>query len=274
MSLWREYELMRGRQERKHAPKIYKAIYKQFIELAERIEQGKDVQTALPYGELGQTIQNLYVETGAYFARWQTRELGAGLKRFNVSDKWVNEIIEYFRMHLLEQAVLPITETTKAIVLEIMEEATREGWGVDKTVARIKQAGSDISRIRTKLIVRTETGKAANLGKWLAAQDFNYETSKKWITAGDHRVRPQTRGGGISRTAANHMILNGEVQGLNEGFSNGLQFPGDPNGGADEVCNCRCTLTFATIKDSQGDPIPKRRAYSNTNLLNTLSFQN
>ena len=261
---WIIYEKIRARFERKFAPKIYKSIRLQFFELANAIEQGKDISTMLNLGDMGTTIQNLYVETGAYFARNTTRELGTGVKRFNVSDKWVSEILQYFRLHLLEKAVVPISETTRDIVLNIIQRAQQEGWGVEKTVAFIRRETVELSRIRARLIVRTETGKAANLGKWMAAANFDYATAKRWVTAGDHRVRPQIRGGGISRTAANHMILNRQVRGLDEPFTNGLQFPGDPNGGPDEVCNCRCTIVFETIKDSQGNPIRNKPIYTNS----------
>lgn len=36
--------------------------------------------------------------------------------------------------------------------------------------------------------------------------------------------------------------MDGEVKELDEAFSNGLMFPGDPDGPAEEVCNCRCAL--------------------------------
>ena len=45
-----------------------------------------------------------------------------------------------------------------------------------------------------------------------------------------------------SRTRESHQKLDGEVVGVNEKFSNGLLYPGDSNGTASEVVNCRCTL--------------------------------
>ena len=45
-----------------------------------------------------------------------------------------------------------------------------------------------------------------------------------------------------SRTRDIHMKVDGEQRGLEEKFSNGLLYPGDPNGPAAEVVNCRCTL--------------------------------
>ena len=45
-----------------------------------------------------------------------------------------------------------------------------------------------------------------------------------------------------SRTRESHQKLDGEIVNVNEKFSNGLLYPGDPNGSASEVVNCRCAL--------------------------------
>ena len=44
------------------------------------------------------------------------------------------------------------------------------------------------------------------------------------------------------RTRESHQKLDGEVVGVDEKFSNGLLYPGDSNGVASEVVNCRCAL--------------------------------
>lgn len=46
---------------------------------------------------------------------------------------------------------------------------------------------------------------------------------------------------GRGRTRESHRRVDGEIRELDEKFSNGLMFPGDPNGSAAEVVNCRCT---------------------------------
>lgn len=43
------------------------------------------------------------------------------------------------------------------------------------------------------------------------------------------------------RTRDSHARVDGEIRELDEKFSNGLMFPGDPSGSAAEVINCRCT---------------------------------
>ena len=45
-----------------------------------------------------------------------------------------------------------------------------------------------------------------------------------------------------AKTRESHVMVDGEIRELDEKFSNGLMFPGDPSGGAAEVCNCRCAL--------------------------------
>ena len=258
---------MRSKVERKYLPAIYKAIRKQFFEFADKIEAGQSIDSLLPIQDIASVIRTLYVDAGVTFARYQERELQAVIKRFNPNDKWVNEINEYFRLNLLNKAVLPISETTRAIVLKLIQRAQDEGWGVDKLVSYIRKETAELSRYRARMIVRTESGRAANLGKWIAAREFTYLTDKVWVSAGDRRVRPQPD---FRPDSANHIELNGMKAGLDETFINGLLFPGDPNGPANEVINCRCTIIFKTVKDIDGRPI---RLNTSINTTPILQFQ-
>ena len=44
------------------------------------------------------------------------------------------------------------------------------------------------------------------------------------------------------RTRESHVAMDGQIREVDEKFSNGLMYPGDPAGGAGEVINCRCAL--------------------------------
>ncbi len=44
------------------------------------------------------------------------------------------------------------------------------------------------------------------------------------------------------KTRPSHQRVDGEIREIDERFSNGLMFPGDPEGSAGEVINCRCVL--------------------------------
>lgn len=45
-----------------------------------------------------------------------------------------------------------------------------------------------------------------------------------------------------SKTRESHVAMDGEIAELDDTFSNGLEYPGDPKGSAEEVINCRCAL--------------------------------
>lgn len=62
------------------------------------------------------------------------------------------------------------------------------------------------------------------------AKDMGADVVKQWDSTLDGRTRPS------------HQKVDGEIRELDEPFSNGLMFPGDPAGGAGEVVNCRCAL--------------------------------
>lgn len=70
-----------------------------------------------------------------------------------------------------------------------------------------------------------------------AAMDAQYKAKakgadvvKQWDSSLDKRTRDS------------HVKVDGEVRELDEKFSNGLEYPGDPSGRPEEVINCRCAL--------------------------------
>ena len=81
-------------------------------------------------------------------------------------------------------------------------------------------------------IARTEGHRiqqAANMDAQRKAKAVGASVVKEWSAALDGRTRPE------------HRKMDGEIKDIEEKFSNGLMFPGDPSGKASEVINCRCT---------------------------------
>ncbi|HEX8511091.1 MAG TPA: hypothetical protein VF635_16540 [Propionibacteriaceae bacterium] len=68
---------------------------------------------------------------------------------------------------------------------------------------------------------------AANKGAREAAERSGGRT-KTWVSSGGPR----------------HSGMNGQTVDIRSAFSNGMDVPGDPDGGADDVANCRCSVTF------------------------------
>lgn len=86
---------------------------------------------------------------------------------------------------------------------------------------------------RALLIARTEGGRIQNQAAMDActkAKTKGASIVKQWDATLDAKTRDS------------HVRVDGEIRELEEKFSNGLMYPHDPNGGAAEVCNCRCAL--------------------------------
>lgn len=100
-----------------------------------------------------------------------------------------------------------------------------------KEIARNVASYAGISRNNAARIVRTEGHRIVETAAHHAQQkskDRGADVVKIWDSALDSKTRPS------------HVRVDGEVRELDEKFSNGLMFPGDPNGKAAEVINCRC----------------------------------
>jgi hypothetical protein len=84
------------------------------------------------------------------------------------------------------------------------------------------------------------------------AKDKGADVVKQWDAALDKRTRDS------------HAQVDGEIRELDEKFSNGLRFPGDPHGAAAEVINCRCALLQRArwaLDDDELQTLKDRAAY-------------
>jgi uncharacterized protein with gpF-like domain len=58
-----------------------------------------------------------------------------------------------------------------------------------------------------------------------------------------------------NRTRHSHTEMNGQTVGMDEPFTSGLgnelMYPGDPNAPAEDRINCRCTLTYNILPQSE-----------------------
>jgi hypothetical protein len=190
-----------------------------------------------------------------------TGQAGIEYKRggFGFNERMTTDIIEYFRIHLLEKAVLPISQTTKDRIETVLKQGITEGWGVDRIVQEIESVEfREMTRRRAETIVRTETVRASNYGALAAAHDSDFEQEKVWIAVNDNRTR---------RTHKHGTGVDGEQRDLLQPFSNGLMFPGDPNGAGSETINCRCAIAFEAKRDADGRLIPKKKPAIVRNLL-------
>ena len=84
------------------------------------------------------------------------------------------------------------------------------------------------------------------------AKDKGADVVKQWDSTLDGKTRPS------------HQQVDGEIRELDEKFSNGLMFPGDPSGGAAEVVNCRCALLQRArwaLDEDELETLKERAAY-------------
>ncbi len=129
-----------------------------------------------------------------------------------------------------------VNDATEAELRKALTEAITAGDTIVDVEKRIEKVFDMARGYRTERIARTEVVSASNQGAFSAYEQSGVVQETEWITARDADVRES------------HQI-DGQERGLGKEFSNGLLYPGDPNGGADEVINCRCTIA----------PVIKRR---------------
>jgi uncharacterized protein with gpF-like domain len=142
------------------------------------------------------------------------------------------------------EKVIEIAGTTLEQAKKIIQEATAEAisLGMDEKAtaaliqSRIAEKGGDLSRLRSRVIARTESHSASNASNQMAASASGLPMMKEWLSSGGERTRET------------HLIAGGQTVPIDQPFSVGMDYlmqPGDPSGSAEEIINCRCAVGYS-----------------------------
>jgi phage portal protein BeeE len=144
------------------------------------------------------------------------------------------------------QKIKNISATTEERVRATIADAITNGSSIPKTQQAIQELFDEFGPIRAETIARTETAAAVNYGKMSGALETQAASGvtleKEWACILDDRTRDS------------HLEANGQKQTMAEPFDVGgslLQYPGDPDGPAEEVINCRCTQFFNEVQEAE-----------------------
>lgn len=155
------------------------------------------------------------------------------------------------------------------LIIPMDQEAMVRAVQLDSKISEglYSRLGEDVTVLKKKIIAQVSRGIATGMTFQQVAQqlagytNIGYNNAVRIARTEGHRIQVQSamdacykakdKGANIvkqwdstldGRTRPSHQKVDGEIRELDETFSNGLRFPGDPDGGAAEVVNCRCAL--------------------------------
>ncbi|CAL1518196.1 phage minor head protein [Chitinophaga sp. MM2321] len=261
---YRTYSAFQIKQERYWLPKIYKALQANNDAFATYlIKNGtRDalamIDRIVTIDPIINLLQLLYKVVGLRRGRIIQRSIKEQVKisrkaaTLGFNEQLTKEIQRFFELFLLNKSVIPITNTQKEAIRQVLAKGVEEGLGVEQLARKI--TGMPYTRKQARVVVRTETVRASNAAAEITAQQSEYLMEKEWISANDDRVRRPPK------SHYDHWDLDGQVvPGDRPFFSGGeeLMFPGDPNGSAGNVIQCRCTVAYTIVVDANGRLIKK-----------------
>ena len=127
----------------------------------------------------------------------------------------------------ITKSVTSIIDTEIAGAKSIIENGIKNNLTSFDISKQLRQFYDESEKWKAMRVARTEVGSASNKAQNEAAKQSG-ATRKVWIASMDDRVRDA------------HADMNGEEQGIDDAYSNGLMFPCDPDGAPGDIINCRC----------------------------------
>jgi hypothetical protein len=151
------------------------------------------------------------------------------------SDAYQQAIAGYAQRNAKKKAA-QIGSTTFDIVTSAMATEPDQDNPLQSDLAKdIQDAVADVSAARARTIARTETHGASQDATFETVQVLGLDVTKEWVSTLDDRTRDS------------HVEADGQEVEMHERFEleyDDLMYPGDPDGEAIEVINCRCICVY------------------------------
>lgn len=230
---------MRDEREGEIADLFEQAIGRQVDAASKAIAAGDSVDGAFD----GRGVEEAYRETWRRIAPLFAGAIYDAMLEAKGHDpelvvEWEEAVFQHIRESGGTQVAL-INNTTREFIRGQLTDGLERGLSPREVAREIRKVWNEESingltygRNRAVRIARTEMLGASNFGNLIGAESTGLELQKVWLTAGDTFVRDR------------HARLQGQERPINQPFSNGLEYPGDPRGDAAEIVNCRCDMYF------------------------------
>ena len=160
---------------------------------------------------------------------------------FTLFDEATVERLVRDKPDLLPKAKIDIPKDkrwNKELVNSAVTQGILQGETIDEIAVRLAEV-TDMNKnsaVRNAATMTTSAQNGGRMDTYKRAQDMGISVRKRWIATLDGHTRPT------------HRICDGEIRETGNPFSNGLEFPGDPNGKPSEVYNCRCRVVAVVDK--------------------------
>jgi hypothetical protein len=222
---------------------FYKAEYNDAIDLYLKIKS-MTTATAQQFFQDSKYVgmyEGMYSKIGLQFANWYSRNVEKYMPKAdpgNMQSIWANAFA-FMGNQVAGQRVTMVSSTAQATLTntlrQFMSDPIFMSAGEKVQAKMLRQKFDYLADYQARRIVRTEATNAANYATEQAALNLfpGSDMTKTWKSGYDARVRPA------------HQAANNQVVPFNGKFSVGgesLQRPGDPNGSASNVINCRCSM--------------------------------
>lgn len=238
---WRRAEMAQGRR--------YRALIKSLAETltSAGVESMGDINSVLPeiYGynhdfgtweiESGTTIDTSY----SLYSRDAVRQLMEDRQLYPEAGIDESKDVRWNRQHV-----------NSALLQGILQGESMAD--ISKRLASVATMSS-ATAMRAARTAVTAAENSGRLDSFNRAKRLGIRVKKQWVATLD------------TRTRASHRRLDMESVETDEPFSNGLMFPGDPDGPGSEIYNCRCAM----ISDLSEYP---REQVSRYSKLNGMSY--
>jgi len=163
--------------------------------------------------ELTGDLRKLSTATAQDFARYVSEQLGTELDSSEM-DAWLAE-----NSRIMAENV---NDTTRSQI--------QEGLRAEDPLDALRSVFELAVDVRAAEIATTRTTSLANFGTMNAARQGGLRTKTWHVNSANPRP--------------SHAALSGATVGIRDLFANGLMWPGDPRGTAEDNANCSCSVTF------------------------------
>ena len=224
----KQYELFINKKIDKRAEKFQKQVLYESEKQLNRVLKtlkDKDVTKTAEYNFDKKKEDQIFTELALPFMKEAAAESGqealdlVGLgETFNYTESLEKKLKERAKFFASS-----VNDTTLEKLSKTIAEGLEAGEGITELTNRIKNVYQEFPDYRAETIARTESTAVNNEGFLEAYKQSKVVNSMEWIATHDARVRPE------------HLAMDGEIVEVGKSFSNGLEFPSEPN--------CRCVIS-------------------------------